>query len=129
MQKNGGYLYMVPPFYIQCLRLSYFFKVISLASFLNDLIKEMMTKINMIENGNATMIEAVCSASRPPCHKRTAAAPDCKIPQMSFTELGGNRLPPVVCIPNTKVAESADVMKNVLISSIPINDRIVPYGI
>src|SRR5699024_1087217 len=37
-------------------------------------------------------------------------------PQISLTLLSGSKLPPVDCIANTNVAESADVIKNVLIN-------------
>src|SRR5699024_12872998 len=43
--------------------------------------------------------------------------------------LGGYRLPPVVCIASTNVAESAEVIKKVQISKIARIDKIVPNGI
>lgn len=62
----------------------------------------------------------------PPVYNRTAAIADCIRPQVIFTVVGGDMDPFVVCIPKTKVAESAGVMKNVLISRIPRMDKIIP---
>ena len=45
-----------------------------------------------------------------------------------FTALEGSREPNVVCIPNTNVAESADVIKNEAISTNAINDNAIPNG-
>lgn len=42
--------------------------------------------------------------------------------------LEGSREPNVVCIPNTNVAESADVIKNEAISTNAISDNAIPNG-
>ncbi len=91
-------------------------------------ISENTTIIIIIANGKAAIIEAVCRAVNPPCHNKTAAVPDCTTPQTTFTLISGFRLPFVVCIPKTNVAESADVMKNVLINRISKTDIIVDIG-
>jgi hypothetical protein len=53
---------------------------------------------------------------------------DWTIPHTNLTIVGGVKDPFVVCIPNTKVAESADVMKNVPINTIAMIERINPNG-
>lgn len=47
---------------------------------------------------------------------------------MNFTLLSGFKEPCEVCIPSTKVAESADVMKNAAIKVIAIIAMMVPNG-
>lgn len=59
---------------------------------------------------------AVCIAFNPPDSIKTTADADKKNPQTTFTIFGGFKLPLVVCIPKTNVAESADVTKNVVIN-------------
>src|SRR5690625_4529233 len=49
-------------------------------------------------------------------------------PQVNLTRKGGFNIPFVVCIPITKVAESADVIKNVLINIIDKTIAIVLKG-
>src|SRR5699024_3328601 len=49
-------------------------------------------------------------------------------PQINLTTLGGYKLPPVVCIPSTNVAESADVIKKILINNMATSDITVPSG-
>src|SRR5699024_2263712 len=82
----------------------------------------------MIENGNAADISAFCSAWSPPVYNKTAAIPDWAIPQTNLTDVSGDNDPPVVCMPSTNVAESADVMKKVPISIKPMNERTIPKG-
>ena len=82
----------------------------------------------MNTNGKAAKIDAVCNAPNPPCHSNTAAVADCTNPQASFTRTFGLRLPPVVCMPNTNVAEAAEVMKKVLINKIASSDVINDNG-
>lgn len=60
---------------------------------------------------------AVCMAFSPPETINTTAEADKTNPQISFTAVGGFKLPLVVCIPNTNVAESAEVMKKVEIKN------------
>src|SRR5690625_3502996 len=50
------------------------------------------------------------------------------IPQINLILFGGYKLPPVVSIPRTNVAESADVIKNMLISRIAMLDINVVNG-
>ena len=60
--------------------------------------------------------------------KSTNAINACEIPQTTFTILDGFNEPNVVCIPNTNVAESADVIKNDAINNNAINDKTMPNG-
>ncbi|MNP61008.1 hypothetical protein D3C76_1561440 [compost metagenome] len=53
---------------------------------------------------------------------------DCKIPQVNFTLVLGSNLPSEVSMPSTKVAESADVIKKIMIRSVAMNATIVPNG-
>src|SRR5699024_12199197 len=74
----------------------------------------------MIENGKAVMIAIFCSAFKPlspPENSKINAINACAILQMTLTITDGFNEPNVVCIPNTNVAESADVIKNVAINS------------
>ena len=50
-------------------------------------------------------------------------------PQTILTKPDGFKRPNDVCIPNTNVAESADVIKNEPTKIIAINDKIVPIGV
>ena len=49
-------------------------------------------------------------------------------PHVNLMWLGGLRLPLVVSVPSTNVAESAEVMKNVPIKKMAMSDMIVPMG-
>ena len=69
------------------------------------------------------------TAVNPPTDSRIAATIDWAIPQRILIWLLGTKEPCVDCIPNTKVAESADVMKNVVTSRIAMSDMIKPSGI
>ncbi len=51
-----------------------------------------------------------------------------KFPKQLLPILDGFNEPNVVCIPNTNVAESADVMKNNAINNNAINDKTMPNG-
>lgn len=53
-----------------------------------------------------------CNAVSPLTDNKMIAMADWMTPQMIFTLFGGVNEPYVDCIPNTKVAESADVIKN-----------------
>lgn len=64
--------------------------------------------------GRAAVIDILCNASRPPENSRTAAADDWIIPQPILIPVGGSILPRVVIMPSTKVAESAEVTKNII---------------
>ena len=85
-----------------------------------------MTIINI--KGNAEAIEAVCSAETPPEYNNTNAINACIMPQTTFFVFGGLISPPELSILRTKVAESADVMKNIINTTIVINDNNVPNG-
>lgn len=69
-------------------------------------------------NGRAAIMDAVCNPPNPPLYKRTAAIEDCRIPQISFVDTAGFKLPFDVSMPKTKVAESAEVIKNVMINKV-----------
>lgn len=85
-------------------------------------------KIIIMVNGKAAMIEAVCNDCKPPVQSKIAAITDWIIPHVNLTELAGFKLPFVVCIPRTNVAESADVTKNVQIRIIAIPANNEPNG-
>jgi len=53
---------------------------------------------------------------------------DWRMPQMILTRLDGSREPSELSIPRTKVAESADVMKKVMIKIRATTASIVPQG-
>lgn len=72
--------------------------------------------ISTIVSGKPLTIMAVCIAPKPPEAIKTTADKANIIPHVIFTKFFGFRLPNDVCIPNTNVAESADVMKKVDIS-------------
>src|SRR5699024_8296477 len=97
-------------------------------SYFNHFIKENIILIKINTNCNAETIEAVCSALSPPDQSKTAAAPAWIRPHANLIFIGGFNIPFVVCIPITNVAESADVMKNVLIKTIASTVEIVPHG-
>ena len=71
------------------------------------------------------MIAAVCNASNPPIYNSVEAIAARTIPQIILIRFGGFKLPCVVNIPKTNVAESADVIKNVAISKIPKTDKAI----
>ena len=78
----------------------------------------------MKAKGKAATIDIVCNILSPfaePTINDNANA-DCIIPHTNFLELGGFRSPLCDSIPNTNVAEFADVMKNVNNSAIAITD-------
>src|SRR5699024_4051223 len=87
-----------------------------------------MIQIKINTNGNAETIDAVWRAFKPPDQSKTAAAPAWMNPQINLILRGGFNIPFVVCIPITNVAESADVIKNVLIKTIDRTVAIVPSG-
>lgn len=71
---------------------------------------------------------AVCRPANPPEAISTSVEATRIIPQITFTLLGGFNFPPVVCMPSTKVAESADVTKNVVIKHTVSTDKMIPNG-
>ncbi len=81
------------------------------------------------ENGKAAMIIVFCKAVSPLTDSNITAIVDWMIPQMSFTLFGGVNDPFVDCMPSTKVAESAEVMKNEAIKKIAKTERMSDIGI
>lgn len=79
--------------------------------------------------GKALTMIAVCSPLKPPLPIKIRADAARNNPQLILTKLGGLRLPPVVCIPSTNVAESADVIKNVPIKNKAMADKTPLHGI
>ena len=82
----------------------------------------------MKAKGKAATIDIVCNILSPfaePTINDNANA-DCIIPHTNFLELGGFKSPLCDSIPNTNVAEFADVMKNVNNSAIAITDITFP---
>ena len=78
--------------------------------------------------GKAATIDIVCSIPNPfsePTINDKANA-DCTIPHTNFLELGGSRFPSSDNIPNTNVAEFAEVIKNVNNNAIAITDIRLP---
>ncbi len=80
------------------------------------------------ENGKAATISKFCKAVKPSADNKITAIEDCAIPQTTFTMFDGFREPPVVCIPRTNVAESADVIKKVLIKITATIDNTIDIG-
>ena len=60
--------------------------------------------------GKAARMEPVWRPLSPPDQSSTAAATDWTIPQVNFTEFEGFKLPFVVKVPKTNVAESAEAL-------------------
>jgi len=81
------------------------------------------------EKGNAAIMIVFCKAVSPLTDNRITAIVDWMIPQVSLTVFGGVNDPFVDCIPKTKVAESADVMKNEMINTIATIERSSDNGI
>ena len=67
--------------------------------------------------------------SPPPANNSTKAISACATPQVTLTRLLGFNDPNVVCIPNTNVAESAEVTKKEAISNNAMIDKTIPNGI
>src|SRR5699024_9895743 len=96
-----------------------------------SLYKEIIIKITTKLNGNADIIAADCSASSPvspPANNSTYAIAANASPQTIFINPDGFNVPYAVCIPKTKVAESAEVIKNEAINANAIIDSINPNG-
>ncbi|MNW64382.1 hypothetical protein D3C74_426620 [compost metagenome] len=73
-------------------------------------------------------MEAVWRPFNPPLISNTTAIADCMIPQVNFTLVLGFSLPSEDSMPNTKVAESADVIKKVMMRRVAMNAPIEPKG-
>lgn len=80
------------------------------------------------DKGSAAIISIFWNPSIPPEYITIAAIAERIIPQVILTLLEGFNFPPVVNIPSTNVAESAEVIKNIAITTIVINDNTVPSG-
>src|SRR5690625_1869576 len=105
--------------------------IYSLSSFfscIKERYKEIIIRTIIMENGNAAIISIFCKASNPPLYIRIIATALCASPQAILTVFGGNNDPFVVCIPSTNVAESADVMKNVMIKATAMIDKTIVHG-
>src|SRR5690606_12524955 len=90
--------------------------------------KETPIRSKMTVNGSAATKEAVWRPCSPLLMMRTATMADMSTPQMTLTRLPGLGSPFVVIIPSTKVAESADVTRNVTISKMKVTDSTVLTG-
>src|SRR5690606_37252678 len=107
----------------------YFLGLGSFNSAFNALNKAMTMRIMTTEKGNAATIIVFWTAVNPPTDSRIAATSDCAMPQRTLIWLLGSSEPFVDCMPSTNVAESAEVMKNVLTSKIANRDITKPSGI
>src|SRR5690554_8217735 len=74
-------------------------------------------KIISIMNGKAASMDMVCNASSPPLSNSTPATDTCTMPQVKRDQRFGLSTPLLVNIPNTKVAELAEVITNNTIST------------
>lgn len=83
----------------------------------------------MKENGNAAIIIVFCKAVNPLTESKISAMEDWMTPQMIFTLFGGVKEPYVDCMPNTNVAESADVTKKEAMSKMAIKEMKKDHGI
>ena len=84
--------------------------------------------IIMMAKGAAATMDAVCKPCNPPLYSSTAAIVDCNKPHINFTLVVGFGMPLEDNMPNTNVAESADVIKNVIISKVAIAESTAPIG-
>ncbi len=89
-----------------------------------EMMRRMMTKIK----GNVARMAPVWRPLSPPDQSRMAAERDWIAPQVNLTRLEGFRLPLVVNVPRTNVAESAEVIKNVPMRNMAMRDMAVPAG-
>ena len=85
-------------------------------------------KIMIIRNGKAMIIEVFLIATSPPLKSSTMAINDNIAPQMIFILLSGFKSPCRENIPITKVAESAEVTKKVIIRIVATKEAIFPKG-
>lgn len=84
--------------------------------------------IIIIRNGKAIIIEVFLMATRPPLNSSTIAIIDKMVPQIIFILISGFRSPFRENIPMTKVAESAEVTKKVIIRMVAIKEITLPMG-
>ena len=78
----------------------------------------------IIKNGKAMIIEVLRIATRPPLKSKTIAINDSRMPQIILILVSGFKSPFLANMPITKVAESAEVTKNVIINKVAIIDKI-----
>lgn len=78
--------------------------------------------------GRAVIIAIVCNPWRPPLSNRIMAIADWRTPQMILILFLGLRSPLEESIPRTKVAESAEVIKKVIISKVASRQTTVLNG-
>ena len=78
--------------------------------------------------GKAEMIAADCSAVKPPTKSRTAATRPSETPQKIFKEFGGFCTPFAVIMAQTKVEESAEVIKKMQIRMTATKDVSLARG-
>src|SRR5690606_37435748 len=93
-----------------------------IGSFVNSFPRENISNMRKIVNGRAETSEADCNASNLPAYSNTAAIADMRNPHVILTISGGNKLPLVVILASIYVAESADLIKNVKMSTMARND-------
>jgi hypothetical protein len=79
-------------------------------------------------NGNAAAMDADCNVSKLPLNNNTIDIKARTMPQITLIALEGFNFPSEQKIPKTKVAESAEVIKNVTISSKETRLSIKPAG-
>src|SRR6056297_3089132 len=79
-------------------------------------------------NGQPNTTEAVCNADRPPVKINIAAIAPSLTPQRTLKLRGGFGSPCDVSIPLTYVAESDDVIKNIVTESVPNKIRNLARG-
>ena len=97
-------------------------------SCLSILTNETISNSTTMVNGSAEISEAVCRAFNPPVNRRTLEMAAINTPHTIFTLLRGFRAPLEVILAIIYVAESAEVMRKVKMSSIPIIDATIVNG-
>ena len=92
--------------------------------------KDTMANNIIIKNGNAATMDRVCNIVKPSSEAiiMAAAKAAIKAPQIIFPRLDGVAVPFSLYIPNTNVAELADVTKNVHTKTNITTHVIVPSG-
>lgn len=85
-------------------------------------------KIITMAKGAAAAMDIICKFFNPPVMRRTNANAAWRTPHTAILLFGGLRSPLVEYMERTKVAELADVIKNVEIKTTIIMDIIPPNG-
>ncbi|EQB88704.1 hypothetical protein M918_23635 [Clostridium sp. BL8] len=99
-----------------------------ISSLIKALHKEIKPRIIIIINGKAATIAIACNPCKPPESKSPTANNASTSPQSTFFLFEGFKLPFEVNIAKTKVAESAEVIKNVQSKTMVIIDTILLKG-